>query len=160
VKVATVKIGWFVQWLKDQRDVYLHHQRVWYNIGSAESYLDAVAWTLEGSERGECSCPVRRSRTRRSGTRSSSRRPRSRTQQVPCRLSRHAPPVSVLLAVAVARYCVITRASIRDATTSCSRANRSTHSTVRLLSKLGVLSRLALITLVDIREENRVKHRL
>jgi hypothetical protein len=24
VKVATVKIGWFVQWLKDQRDVYAY----------------------------------------------------------------------------------------------------------------------------------------
>lgn len=43
------EIGWFIQWLQDSRDVYTYSfDDVWYDIGSAESYLDAVAWTLEG----------------------------------------------------------------------------------------------------------------
>ena len=43
------EIGWFVQWLQARRDVYTYSfDEVSYDIGSAESYLDAVAWTLEG----------------------------------------------------------------------------------------------------------------
>ncbi|MDG5761229.1 NDP-sugar synthase [Natronococcus sp. A-GB1] len=43
------EIGWFVQWLQARQSVYTYSfDDVWYDIGSAESYLDAVGWTLEG----------------------------------------------------------------------------------------------------------------
>jgi glucose-1-phosphate thymidylyltransferase len=41
--------GWFVQWLKDRRDVYaFSFDGAWYDIGTPESYLDAVSWYLGG----------------------------------------------------------------------------------------------------------------
>jgi glucose-1-phosphate thymidylyltransferase len=43
------EIGWFVQWLQARRPVYTYSfDDVWYDIGSAESYLDAVGWSLDG----------------------------------------------------------------------------------------------------------------
>ena len=43
------EIGWFVQWLQARRSVYAYpFDEAWFDIGSADSYLDAVSWTLEG----------------------------------------------------------------------------------------------------------------
>lgn len=43
------EIGWFIQWLQAQQPVYTYSfEEAWYDIGSAESYLDALSWTLEG----------------------------------------------------------------------------------------------------------------
>jgi glucose-1-phosphate thymidylyltransferase len=43
------EIGWFVQWLQDRQSVYVYaFDEAWFDIGSAESYLDAVSWTLDG----------------------------------------------------------------------------------------------------------------
>lgn len=43
------EIGWFIQWLQMHRSVYAYpFDEAWFDIGSAESYLDAVAWTLNG----------------------------------------------------------------------------------------------------------------
>jgi glucose-1-phosphate thymidylyltransferase len=44
--------GWFVQWLKDRRDVHaFSFDGAWFDIGTPESYLDAVAWYLGGENR-------------------------------------------------------------------------------------------------------------
>jgi glucose-1-phosphate thymidylyltransferase len=44
--------GWFVQWLKDRRDVHaFSFDGAWFDIGTPESYLDAVAWYLDGGNR-------------------------------------------------------------------------------------------------------------
>jgi glucose-1-phosphate thymidylyltransferase len=41
--------GWFIQWLQDRRDVYAFtFDGAWYDIGTPESYLEAVAWALGG----------------------------------------------------------------------------------------------------------------
>jgi glucose-1-phosphate thymidylyltransferase len=41
--------GWFVQWLQSREDVYAFtFDTAWYDIGTAESYLDAVEGYLEG----------------------------------------------------------------------------------------------------------------
>jgi glucose-1-phosphate thymidylyltransferase len=41
--------GWFIQWLQDRRDVYAFtFDGAWYDIGTPESYLEAVAWALDG----------------------------------------------------------------------------------------------------------------
>ena len=41
--------GWFVQWLVERRDVYAFtFDGAWYDIGTPESYLEAVAWALDG----------------------------------------------------------------------------------------------------------------
>jgi glucose-1-phosphate thymidylyltransferase len=41
--------GWFVQWLQSRRDVHAFtFDGAWYDIGTPESYLDAVAWYLDG----------------------------------------------------------------------------------------------------------------
>jgi glucose-1-phosphate thymidylyltransferase len=41
--------GWFLQWLQDRRDVYAYtFDGAWYDIGTPESYLEAVAWALDG----------------------------------------------------------------------------------------------------------------
>ncbi|MFC4437773.1 MULTISPECIES: sugar phosphate nucleotidyltransferase [Natrialbaceae] len=43
------EIGWFVQWLQARQPVYTYSfDEVWYDIGSGESYIDAVSWALEG----------------------------------------------------------------------------------------------------------------
>jgi glucose-1-phosphate thymidylyltransferase len=41
--------GWFVQWLQEREDVFAFtFDTAWYDIGTAESYLEAVAGYLEG----------------------------------------------------------------------------------------------------------------
>jgi len=41
--------GWFVQWLQDRRAVHaFSFEGAWFDIGTPESYLDAVAWELDG----------------------------------------------------------------------------------------------------------------
>ncbi|MFT4921921.1 MAG: glucose-1-phosphate thymidylyltransferase [Haloarculaceae archaeon] len=41
--------GWFIQWLVDRSDVYaFSFDGAWFDIGTPESYLDAVSWALDG----------------------------------------------------------------------------------------------------------------
>ncbi|MFB6267732.1 MAG: sugar phosphate nucleotidyltransferase [Halodesulfurarchaeum sp.] len=41
--------GWFVQWLQERESVYAFtFDGAWFDIGTPESYLDAVRWALEG----------------------------------------------------------------------------------------------------------------
>ncbi|ESP89393.1 sugar phosphate nucleotidyltransferase [Candidatus Halobonum tyrrellensis] len=41
--------GWFIQWLQSREDVYAFtFDDAWFDIGTPESYLEAVAWSLGG----------------------------------------------------------------------------------------------------------------
>jgi glucose-1-phosphate thymidylyltransferase len=41
--------GWYLQWLQDRRDVHAFtFDGAWYDIGTPESYLEAVSWQLGG----------------------------------------------------------------------------------------------------------------
>ncbi|WP_049922774.1 sugar phosphate nucleotidyltransferase [Halopiger djelfimassiliensis] len=41
--------GWFVQWLQNRESTYAYtFEGAWFDIGTPESYLDAVAWHLGG----------------------------------------------------------------------------------------------------------------
>lgn len=41
--------GWFIQWLHDRRPVYAYtFDGAWFDIGTPESYFEAVAWALDG----------------------------------------------------------------------------------------------------------------
>ena len=41
--------GWFIQWLQNEEDVYAFtFDGAWFDIGTPDSYLDAVAWKLGG----------------------------------------------------------------------------------------------------------------
>jgi glucose-1-phosphate thymidylyltransferase len=41
--------GWFVQWLQERQPVRAYtFEGAWFDIGTPESYLDAVAWMLDG----------------------------------------------------------------------------------------------------------------
>lgn len=41
--------GWFVQWLQRRSDVFAFtFDGAWFDIGTPDSYLDAVAWKLDG----------------------------------------------------------------------------------------------------------------
>ncbi|WP_247003960.1 sugar phosphate nucleotidyltransferase [Halosolutus gelatinilyticus] len=41
--------GWFVQWLQNREATYAYtFEGAWFDIGTPESYLDAVAWHLDG----------------------------------------------------------------------------------------------------------------
>ncbi|RQG97875.1 sugar phosphate nucleotidyltransferase [Natrarchaeobius chitinivorans] len=41
--------GWFVQWLQNREQTYAYtFEGAWFDIGTPESYLDAVAWHLDG----------------------------------------------------------------------------------------------------------------
>ncbi|MEE6211339.1 NDP-sugar synthase [Salarchaeum sp. III] len=41
--------GWFIQWLQNRQSVHAFtFEGAWFDIGTPESYLDAVAWTLDG----------------------------------------------------------------------------------------------------------------
>ncbi|ELZ13682.1 nucleotidyl transferase [Halovivax asiaticus JCM 14624] len=41
--------GWFIQWLQERRPTYAYtFEEAWFDIGTPESYLDAVAWYLDG----------------------------------------------------------------------------------------------------------------
>ncbi|ADD07371.1 sugar nucleotidyltransferase (plasmid) [Natrialba magadii ATCC 43099] len=44
--------GWFVQWLQSREPTYAYvFDGAWFDIGTRESYLDAVAWFLDGGTR-------------------------------------------------------------------------------------------------------------
>ncbi|NGM71392.1 NDP-sugar synthase [Natronolimnobius sp. AArcel1] len=44
--------GWFVQWLQNREPTYAYtFEGAWFDIGTPESYLDAVAWHLDGESR-------------------------------------------------------------------------------------------------------------
>ncbi len=41
--------GWYIEWLQNREDVYTYtFDGVWYDIGTADSYFEAVEWALEG----------------------------------------------------------------------------------------------------------------
>ncbi|WP_458206152.1 sugar phosphate nucleotidyltransferase [Haladaptatus sp. NG-SE-30] len=41
--------GWFLQWLQTREPVFAYSfEEAWFDIGTPESYLDAVAWYLDG----------------------------------------------------------------------------------------------------------------
>jgi glucose-1-phosphate thymidylyltransferase len=41
--------GWFIQWLQAKEDTYAYtFDGAWFDIGTPESYLEAVAWHLDG----------------------------------------------------------------------------------------------------------------
>jgi glucose-1-phosphate thymidylyltransferase len=41
--------GWFIQWLQDREPTYAFtFEGAWFDIGTPESYLDAVGWYLDG----------------------------------------------------------------------------------------------------------------
>jgi glucose-1-phosphate thymidylyltransferase len=41
--------GWFIQWLQDREPTYAYtFDDAWFDIGTPECYLDAVAWYLDG----------------------------------------------------------------------------------------------------------------
>ncbi|GAB7020910.1 sugar phosphate nucleotidyltransferase [Halostagnicola bangensis] len=44
--------GWFVQWLQSREPTYAYtFDGAWFDIGTRESYLDAVSWHLDGDSR-------------------------------------------------------------------------------------------------------------
>ncbi|MCU4750689.1 NDP-sugar synthase [Halobacteria archaeon AArc-curdl1] len=44
--------GWFIEWLQSRKPTYAYSfDGVWFDIGTLESYLDAVAWYLDGESR-------------------------------------------------------------------------------------------------------------
>ncbi|MFC6763671.1 sugar phosphate nucleotidyltransferase [Natrinema soli] len=44
--------GWFIQWLQAQEATYAYtFEGAWFDIGTPASYLDAVAWHLDGESR-------------------------------------------------------------------------------------------------------------
>jgi glucose-1-phosphate thymidylyltransferase len=44
--------GWFVQWLQEREPVYAYtFGEAWFDIGTPESYLEAVGWKLDGQNR-------------------------------------------------------------------------------------------------------------
>ncbi|MFB6142921.1 MAG: sugar phosphate nucleotidyltransferase [Halorientalis sp.] len=43
--------GWFIQWLQEREPVHAFtFEDAWFDIGTPESYLDAVAWALDGGQ--------------------------------------------------------------------------------------------------------------
>jgi glucose-1-phosphate thymidylyltransferase len=51
--------GWFIEWLHTRQPVHAFtFDGAWFDIGTPESYLDAVAWTLSGENRIEDSATV------------------------------------------------------------------------------------------------------
>jgi glucose-1-phosphate thymidylyltransferase len=41
--------GWFLQWLQNRTSVYAYSfDEAWFDIGTPESYLNAVSWVLDG----------------------------------------------------------------------------------------------------------------
>ena len=44
--------GWFVSWLREREATYAYtFEGAWFDVGTLESYLDAVAWHLDGESR-------------------------------------------------------------------------------------------------------------
>ena len=55
--------GWFVQWLQERLPTYAYtFEDAWFDIGTRESYLDAVAWSLDGGSQIAESATVRDTR--------------------------------------------------------------------------------------------------
>lgn len=51
--------GWFIQWLQEHSPVHAYtFDEAWFDIGTPESYLDAVAWALDGESVIENSASV------------------------------------------------------------------------------------------------------
>lgn len=51
--------GWFVQWLQANRPVYAYtFDGAWFDIGTAEGYLETVAWALDGESAIESGATV------------------------------------------------------------------------------------------------------
>lgn len=43
--------GWFIQWLHDRQDVFaFDFDGIWFDIGTPETYLDAVAWAIDDDQ--------------------------------------------------------------------------------------------------------------
>lgn len=41
--------GWYIEWLQSRQEVYAYSfNEPWFDIGTPESYLEAVAWALDG----------------------------------------------------------------------------------------------------------------
>jgi len=41
--------GWFIEWLQNRETVHAYtFEEAWFDIGTPESYLDAIAWHLDG----------------------------------------------------------------------------------------------------------------
>jgi glucose-1-phosphate thymidylyltransferase len=54
--------GWFIQWLQQDGTVRgFTFDGAWFDIGTPESYLEAVAWELEGSSRVSADATLRNS---------------------------------------------------------------------------------------------------
>jgi glucose-1-phosphate thymidylyltransferase len=54
--------GWFIQWLQDRESVRAFvFEEPWFDIGTPESYLEAVAWELDGDSVIAESATVKRS---------------------------------------------------------------------------------------------------
>jgi glucose-1-phosphate thymidylyltransferase len=52
--------GWFIQWIQARRPVHAFtFDGAWFDIGTPESYLDAVAWHLDGGVRVHPDATVR-----------------------------------------------------------------------------------------------------
>ncbi|SFB76069.1 glucose-1-phosphate thymidylyltransferase [Halobiforma haloterrestris] len=52
--------GWFVQWLREREPTYAYaFDDAWFDIGTRESYLDAVSWYLDGDSQVAGSATVR-----------------------------------------------------------------------------------------------------
>ena len=51
--------GWFIQWLQAKRSVYAYtFDGAWFDIGTAEGYLETVAWALDGESAIESGATV------------------------------------------------------------------------------------------------------
>jgi glucose-1-phosphate thymidylyltransferase len=58
--------GWFVQWMQARRPVHAFtFDGAWFDIGTPESYLDAVAWHLDGDVRVDADATVENATLRR-----------------------------------------------------------------------------------------------
>jgi glucose-1-phosphate thymidylyltransferase len=54
--------GWFIQWLQERGTVHgFTFDGAWFDIGTPESYLDAVAWELDGASRVSAEATLRNS---------------------------------------------------------------------------------------------------
>jgi glucose-1-phosphate thymidylyltransferase len=57
--------GWFIQWMQARQAVHAFtFDGAWFDIGTPESYLDAVAWHLDGDDRVHPTASVEDSRLR------------------------------------------------------------------------------------------------
>ncbi|WP_256391871.1 sugar phosphate nucleotidyltransferase [Natronoarchaeum rubrum] len=55
--------GWFIQWLQDRSSVYAFtFEEAWFDIGTPESYLEAIAWYLGGDTHVAESATIENSR--------------------------------------------------------------------------------------------------